>query len=81
MNVVKGFKSIARVLGCTERTAQRWAKDGGLPVRRALGRIEANLADLVAFRDRLGDLNVSAARESGRRGRVARAEMAAMIRL
>lgn len=51
---IEGWKAIAAYLGVSVRTVQRWERDNGLPVRRAMRRsreaISAEAAQLSAWR-------------------------------
>ena len=53
MRELKGWKEIATHLGVNIRTAQKWERDRGLPVRRlpgGHGRVAADPASLDAWR-------------------------------
>jgi len=49
--ILKSWKEIARYLDCGIRTAQRWERDLGLPVRRPRGRMRSAVIALTAELD------------------------------
>ncbi len=54
LNDLTSWKEIADFLGVTDRTAQRWASERGLPVRRlpgGRGRVLASREEVAAWRD------------------------------
>lgn len=54
LNDLTSWKEVADYLGVTDRTAQRWASERGLPVKRlpgGRGRIIANREEVAAWRD------------------------------
>ena len=61
------WKEVVCYLDVSTRTAQRWEKIHGLPIRRLAGthgRIRANLAELKRWKDAMSRQNFSAAPES-----------------
>lgn len=53
---LRSWKEIAAHLGVNVRTAQKWERERGLPVRRAVGargRVFADAAELTAWKDHL----------------------------
>ena len=54
--MVKGWAEIAAVLGCSVRTAQRWAKAGLIPVYKSArpkpSRVHARRAEVGAWKER-----------------------------